>query len=303
MDLARAAVTEDVAGAHLDVVAEGERLVTHYFECMMSGYLGWRWAVTVARVSRSKQVTICETVLLPGPDALTTPDWVPWNERVQPGDLGVGDLMPTAADDERLVPGYLLSDDPAVDDVVWELGLGRVRVLSREGRLDASERWYEGEAGPHAAITTAAPANARCVSCGFFLPLAGSMSALFGACANVYAPDDGRVVSNDHGCGAHSEVLVEQVVDVDEAPTIYDDAEVEPVMAEVELVEDEPTTDVQPSSEPADAVVAEALVDEPATEETPDMLDEAEDAPHRLHFETFTPATNESVEPVESPSS
>ena len=24
-------------------------------------------------------------------------------------------------------------------------------------------------------------------------------------CANEYAPDDGRVVSADHGCGAHSE--------------------------------------------------------------------------------------------------
>jgi hypothetical protein len=227
VDLARRAVTEDVAGAHIGVVPEGERLVTHYFECTLSGYRGWRWAVTVARTSRSKLVTVCETVLLPGPDALTTPDWVPWNERVQPGDLGVGDLMPTPPDDERLAPGYMMSDDPAVEDVVWELGLGRVRVLSREGRLDTAERWYEGDHGPQAAISTSAPANARCVSCGFYMPLAGAMRSMFGACANMYAPDDGRVVSGDHGCGAHSEVLVEQVVEVDEAPTIYDDAEVE----------------------------------------------------------------------------
>ncbi len=229
VDLARAAVTEDVAGAYIEAVAEGERVVTHYFECDMAGYRGWRWAVTVARTPRSKHVTVSETVLLPGPDALTTPDWVPWNERLQPGDLGVGDLMPTPADDDRLVPGYLLSGDPAVDDVVWELGLGRVRVLSREGRVDAAERWYDGDQGPQAAITLAAPANARCVSCGFFLPLAGSMGGLFGVCANLYSPDDGRAVSGDHGCGAHSEVLVETVVEVDEAPTIYDDAEVEAV--------------------------------------------------------------------------
>jgi hypothetical protein len=229
VDLARAAVTEDVAGAYIEAVAEGERVVTHYFECDMAGYRGWRWAVTVARTPRSKHVTVSETVLLPGPDALTTPDWVPWNERLQPGDLGVGDLMPTPADDDRLVPGYLLSDDPAVDDVVWELGLGRVRVLSREGRVDAAERWYDGDQGPQAAITLAAPPNARCVSCGFFLPLAGSMGGLFGVCANLYSPDDGRAVSGDHGCGAHSEVLVETVVEIDEAPTIYDDAEVEAV--------------------------------------------------------------------------
>jgi DUF3027 family protein len=250
VDLARAAVTEDVAGPHIEAIAEGERLVTHYFECTMAGYRGWRWAVTLARTSRSKQVTICETVLLPGPDALTTPDWVPWNERVQPGDLGVGDLMPTAPDDDRLVPGYLLSEDPAVEDVVWELGLGRVRVMSREGRLDAAERWYDGDAGPQAPIATAAPAHARCVSCGFFLPLAGSMRALFGACANMYAPDDGRVVANDHGCGAHSEVLIEQIVEVDETPTIYDDAEVEPV---VDLASAVHATEV-----PADVIIAES---------------------------------------------
>ncbi len=29
---------------------------------------------------------------------------------------------------------------------------------------------------------------------------------MFGVCANGNANDDGRVVSFDHGCGAHSEV-------------------------------------------------------------------------------------------------
>ena len=35
--------------------------------------------------------------------------------------------------------------------------------------------------------------------------MAGPLSQLFGVCANAYANDDGRVVSFDHGCGAHSE--------------------------------------------------------------------------------------------------
>jgi hypothetical protein len=40
------------------------------------------------------------------------------------------------------------------------------------------------------------------------------------------------VVSVDHGCGAHSEVLVEPpVVQVEELPTVYDDSEVDPVEA------------------------------------------------------------------------
>jgi len=230
VDLARAAVTEEEPGSYLEAIPEGERVVTHLFECQMPGYRGWRWAVTVARVPRSKQVTVCETVLLPGPDALVPPEWVPWHDRLQPGDLGVGDVMVTSGDDDRLVPGYLLSDDPAVEDVGWELGLGRSRVMSKEGRQETAQRWYDGDSGPDAPIAVAAPAAARCRSCGFYLPLAGSLRQAFGACGNIYAPDDGRVVSADHGCGAHSEVLGEQPrTEVEELPTVYDDSEVDAV--------------------------------------------------------------------------
>ena len=231
--VARAGITEvqsaDI-GEHLKVVAEGDRLVTHFFECRLAGYRGWQWAVTVTRVPRSKQVTICETALLPGPQALLAPTWLPWQERLQPGDLGVGDLLPAPPDDERLVPGYLLSDDPAVEEVSWELGLGRARVLSREGRTDTAQRWYDGDHGPAAPISVAAPRAARCGSCGFYLPLAGAMRQSFGVCGNFYAPDDGHVVSADHGCGAHSETLIESVeVPVDELPTVYDDSALEAV--------------------------------------------------------------------------
>ncbi len=240
VDLARAALDGEPAGDHLAVVAEGERLVTHYFASELPGYEGWRWAVTVARIPRSKNVTICETVLLPGPEAMVAPEWVPWQDRVQPGDLGVGDLMPTAADDDRLAPGYLLSGDPAVDDVVWELGLGRPRVMSLDGRVDTAQRWYDGDHGPDAPISTGAPRTARCVGCGFYLPLAGSLRQAFGACGNMYAPDDGRVVSADHGCGAHSEVL-QETPGPEEIPTVYDDAEVDAVDddAEVDAVDDD----------------------------------------------------------------
>src|SRR5690349_11851433 len=91
-------VEPDHIGGHLGVVAEGERLVTHYFECRLPGYRGWRWAVTVTRVSRSKHVTICDSALLPGPEALLAPQWIPWQERLKPGDLGVGDLLLTPSD-------------------------------------------------------------------------------------------------------------------------------------------------------------------------------------------------------------
>jgi hypothetical protein len=229
VDEARAAVLDDHVGEHLGVVAEGERVVTHYFDCSLPGYRGWRWAVTVARAPRAKNVTVCETVLLPGDGALLAPTWVPWHERLQPGDLGVGDLLPTKADDERLAPGYVLSDDPAVEEVSWELGLGRSRVMSRDGRAEAAQRWYDSDHGPEAPISLGAPASARCGLCAFYLPLAGSLRQIFGVCGNLFAPDDGRVVTADHGCGAHSEVLVESAAPVEELPTVYDDSEVEAV--------------------------------------------------------------------------
>ena len=210
VDLARSAAEELAepghVGEHLGSEADGERLVTHYFACLNPAYRGWRWAVTVTRVSRSKTVTVAEAVLLPGSDALLAPAWVPWSKRLKPGDLGVGDLLPTRADDERLLPGYTSTGEDADQFAVWELGLGRSRVLSPIGRDDAVDRWYSGDHGPAAPIAEAAPAP--CASCGFLTLMAGTMRQLFGVCANEYSPSDGRVVSFDHGCGAHSEVAV-----------------------------------------------------------------------------------------------
>lgn len=194
-------------GEHLGHQAEGERVVTHLFACSRTGYLGWRWAVTVARASRQKTVTVDEVVLLPGDEAIVAPEWLPWRDRIKPGDLGPGDLLPTEDDDPRLVPGYTAGDETIDEDSLMsvsdEIGLGRARVLSLEGRGLAAQRWYEGSHGPEAPIALSAPAN--CGSCGFLLRLAGPMSQLFGACANAYANDDGRVVSYDHGCGGHSD--------------------------------------------------------------------------------------------------
>lgn len=214
VDAARAALLELVdaadVGEHLGHAAEDERVLSHYFECRRAGYRGWRWAVTVARAPRLKTVTVDEIVLLPGEGAIMAPEWVPYRDRIQPGDLSPGDLLPTEEDDPRLVPGYLsgdpgdeLVDDETVRDVVDELGLGRARVLSLEGRDLAAQRWYDGSHGPNAPLAQSAPA--QCSSCGFLVRLAGSLSQAFGVCANAQANDDGRVVSWDHGCGAHSE--------------------------------------------------------------------------------------------------
>ncbi len=229
VDLARQAlvnearVTPDLVGAHLGAEAGGDRVVVQLFDCLDRAYAGWRWAVTLTRAPRSKVVTVDESVMLPGPEALLAPAWVPWQDRLRPGDVGIGDLLPASADDERLVPLAVLEGDDAVTD--WfsprtdaeneDAGPGepaeppapgRSRVLSPYGRDDTAERWYESEHGPRTPLSRAAPAH--CISCGFFVPLSGGLGRLFGACGNAFAPDDGRVVSADHGCGAHSEAVL-----------------------------------------------------------------------------------------------
>lgn len=251
VDLARAAAEEaaapGVVGEHVSLVSEGDRVVTHFFECQDPGYRDWRWAVTVTRASRAKNVTLDETCLLPGPDALLAPEWVPWSERLRPGDLGPGDLLPTEEEDLRLEPGFIGEDVPppnsvlaevvashdlaerveaedaeltdrrpatdatvtnergAIAALAEELGMRRARVLSRYGLHIAADRWEEGY-GPKTPMAQAAPAN--CVTCGFLVPMAGSLRQAFGVCANEFSPADGHVVSLAYGCGAHSEAAV-----------------------------------------------------------------------------------------------
>jgi hypothetical protein len=228
VDQARAAAAKETevggasyVGAHAGVEREDAVSVSHLFEANVPGYQGWRWSVTVATdPDADAPVTVSEVVLIPGPDALVAPAWVPWERRVQAGDLGVGDIFPTDADDPRLVPAYLYSDDPAVEEVALEVGLGRVKVLSRFGREDAATRWNDGEFGPRSDMARSAPAH--CGTCGFYAPLAGSLRGRFGACTNDIAPADGHVVDTEYGCGAHSEVEVEVSNSIPVAELVYD---------------------------------------------------------------------------------
>jgi hypothetical protein len=309
VDLARRAA-EDVAGAaavgdYVTATPEGDRVVTHLFRCLDPAYKGWSWAVTLARASRAKHVTVDECLLLPGPEAILAPDWVPWRDRLRPGDLGVGDILPAPRDDARLVPARTLDGDDGLTDwgeTEWAIpgaepvdvvpvsdeadgltagdpagdaeagdaeagdaeagdteagsagtpdaaapdvvavdaaagteaagpdGLepesspaletvpGRARVLSAIGRDDAALRWYTSEHGPKTPLAHAAPG--LCSGCGFYVRLAGPLGQVFGACANAYAPDDGRVVSADHGCGAHSEAVFPPTADRPLRPVI-----------------------------------------------------------------------------------
>src|SRR5699024_4402361 len=212
VELAREALLEVAepgqVGEHLRVEAVGERLVSHVFECTMPGYRGWSWVAGLARASRAKAATVAETALRPGEDAILAPEWEPWSERLKPSDVGADDLLPYREQDERLEQGYEATGDEDADRVaLWELGLGRARVLSPEGRSEAAERWLEGEFGPRQKSSRGRRGTvaANCTSCGFFTQLAGSLRQEFGVCTNEWSPADGRVVHLNYGCGAHSE--------------------------------------------------------------------------------------------------
>lgn len=281
VDLARAAAeleatTPQDVGEHLGVVVEEDRLVSHRFAATMRGYRGWAWTVTVARVPRGRTATVCEVELLPGDGAILAPDWLPWSERLRPGDVGPGDVLPFRADDPRLEPGWTPSGDPEQDAVaIDELALARQRVLSPQGRDEAAERWYRGRRGPTSAGAVASASG--CASCGFLVPLQGSLGQLFGVCANEWSPDDGSVVSLDHGCGAHSETDVEpQPSDWPDAVPLVDELDVEIVA----LLTSAPTggTAPEPGAHPGadDAPTGDPTPDDPETGAT-----DAPDAPER----------------------
>lgn len=256
---ARAAVVEfsepEMVGDYLGVSYEDPNTATHRFLAHLPGYQGWQWAVVVAAYPGADHATVSEVVLVPGPTALLAPEWVPWDQRVRPGDLGPGDLLAPAADDPRLVPGYTASGDPQVDETAAEIGLGRRWVMSAEGRAEAAERWRASEYGPDSAM--ARSTKRVCRDCGFFLPLSGSLGTMFGVCGNELSAD-GHVVDKYYGCGAHSDTPApagtgspayepydDGVLDVTQAP-------VEPPQDSERAPEATPESGQQPQTETAD---------------------------------------------------
>ena len=300
VDLARETLLQEadaaLIGEHTGAIAEGPTVVTHYFQGHVPGYRGWRWVVTLSRAPDSDHVTVDETALLPDGDALLAPSWVPWKQRIESGDLGPGDVLVTEADDPRLSPGMAGDDDVEEDDrqrpAQWELGLGRIRVLSPEGRREAAQRWYH-DMGPRAAVARAT--KLECSTCGFLLMIGGPMGQAFGVCANEYSPVDGRIVALSFGCGAHSETrekpsvgVAQTVIDevafddlsqVADAPDAGEEtaqtesAQTEPAQTEAaESAQTEPT-----ASEPADTDAAEAAQTDPGSDGASAAVDAGDD--------------------------
>lgn len=292
-DVARAAILEHASSQHVgeflevslaDVDDPKCAIALHTFASTSPAYPGWYWAVAVVAIEDQEQCTISEVNLLPGPTALVPDAWTPWAQRIQPGDLGVGDLLPAQPGDERLTAGFTGADELAEDlqplhPAQWELGLGREQVLSSIGMEQAVSRWFAGDTGPRAAMAKAAPAS--CGSCGFFAAIGGSLGQVFGICANEFGAADGHIVATTFGCGAHSSVKEQSRPPVPVVGLVVDDQADETSSAKDVpdyVIPEEPDSTVD-SSESTDISVGSAFdiageleatfVDEP-------ILDDAE---------------------------
>ena len=175
----------EAVGSYLGIHPDGDRVVVHRFACTLPGYPGWEWHVSVARGTRSRRVTVNEVTLAAGAGALVPPTWVPWADRLRPGDLTPGAVAPTAPDDARLTGGWSGEDDLAGDldpgplhPVNWEPALQRSRVPSAYGRESAASRWYSGEHGPRSPLAKSAPGP--CGSCGWLLTIGGALAVFNG---------------------------------------------------------------------------------------------------------------------------
>lgn len=196
VDIAREALLEldeGGIGKHIGVGALSRNVATHRFAADVPGYSGWEWQVVLACAEGSAYVTVNEVALVPAGDALQAPEWVPYEDRVRPGDLGPGDVMPPLADDERL-------DGENLSTKGWE---------------DAKKRWRTGEFGPNSAMAAKAPL--QCKTCAFYVDFKDN----FGVCVNEYSAD-GNVVHATYGCGAHSKTKVSDP-DAQETPRAFDD--------------------------------------------------------------------------------
>lgn len=235
-EIARASLLESVSAEHIGAAiavtveesTDELAIVEHTFECTDPAYPGWYWSVSVVALAGQDVCTVSEINLLPSGAALVPPAWKPWAERVEAGDLGVGDLLPTLPNDERLTGG-LTGIDEAADDIAplhptqWELGLGREQILSPLGLERAVARWFDGPNSARASMAKQAPAN--CSSCGFMVAIGGSLGQAFGLCANEFGAADGQIVAMNFGCGAHSSVRPEESSPIPVVDLVIDDVE------------------------------------------------------------------------------
>lgn len=183
---------EGGVGSHVGARVVDPHTAIHRFAADVPGYPDWEWIAVVACAPGSAHITVSELALMPADGVTLPPRFVPYAERIRPGDLTPGTVMPPAPDDSRLTKD---SQDAAFPEHKGD------SFLSKHGWEETTQRWRQGAFGPRSRF--ARKAALRCSSCAFFVPLAVAQGA-YGVCANEFSAD-GHAVHRAYGCGAHSE--------------------------------------------------------------------------------------------------
>jgi hypothetical protein len=158
--------------------------------------------------------------------------------------------------------------------------------MSAEGRSEAAERWRTGDYGPDSPM--ARSTKRVCRDCGFFLPLSGSLGALFGVCGNELSAD-GHIVDKLYGCGAHSDTPAPAGTG-SPAYEPYDDGQLDVAQAPVE-----------PSAPPSEtSEAAEAQPEPEAVQPQPETPGETAEADTQTEPSDVEPAAR-APEPGQPP--
>ena len=133
-DLATEALTELPQGSYGGFVDEQEiekGAIDVRFECLMRGYEGWHWVVTLTQVDKRKQAMVAEVNLIAGENAVLAPDWVPWAERLAQfrAELKEAGKAKSDAEADQLIADMAsaLSDHDQSDDAEQDADTGSVK--------------------------------------------------------------------------------------------------------------------------------------------------------------------------------
>jgi hypothetical protein len=102
----------------------------------MSGYPGWHWTVSVAKVEGSEP-TALEVELMPGNGALLAPDWVPWSDRLAEYQAAQEQLEAASADDMAIIIEDLVK---LMDGIGANLKRGRYPDKAHSSKIAAMLR-------------------------------------------------------------------------------------------------------------------------------------------------------------------
>ncbi|PWG66372.1 DUF3027 domain-containing protein [Bifidobacterium callitrichidarum] len=291
-------------GNFVEAIELEDHVTDFRFQAAVRGYEGWQWSVTLFHDIELDSWTVNESSLVPTDSALMPPKWVPWKDRLEPTDLSPTDSIGTDPDDERIEPGEVEESSlEDVNDAVQTFRLTRRHVLSPLGRAQAAKRWYEGPRGPKALSTKTAEGN-LCSTCGFFVPLTGELDRMFGVCANKWSPDDGRVVSLDHGCGEHSEIEPPEPSHLwVQSKPAFDDMHVDVVASASHRkgqATDDDAEDEESVEEALSGVIADAAAATAAQDATTNDIDGVDDIDERNDDSEVAPVSEDEEDDADS---